>query len=515
MKLKPSPQQQAFLDWVEKGTGSAVIEAVAGSGKTTTLIMGLEKPEGTVAFMAYNRAVADEIGKRIASLNLGGRVKSGTVHSFGSVSLRNAYPLSVKGSDKKTDDKNKIKMIADKVVDKKGYVFFAKLAASMAKQVGLGVYCDINDAEEWANMISHHSLADVLPDYADLSKGISYAQEILRVNNLNVKKVYDFDDMVYIPVLEDLEMVKYDWVFLDEAQDTNLVRRELAKRMLAPNGRLVAVGDSHQAIYGFTGADSRSMQKISEELNCIHLPLTVSYRCPKKVVSTANQWVSHIEAAKDAPDGIVDSCDIDTLIKNSEFSEKDVILCRKTKPLVELAFNLIRAGIPCKVEGRSIGTGLASITRKWKVSTVRDLEFKLKDWRAREIEKAVKRGDYSRCDYIDDQVETLRVMMDGCKPNDSIETLVGKINSFFKDSENDQATILTLSTIHRAKGKEWDRVFVLDMDKHSPSRWAKKPWELEQETNLCYVQVTRAKKHLTFMHSDSPHREKGSNRYGF
>jgi len=115
----------------------------------------------------------------------------------------------------------------------------------------------------------------------------------------------------------------------------------------------------------------------------------------------------------------------------------------------------------------------------------------------------VKKGDYSRCDHVDDQVETLAVLMNECNPHDSIQTLLSKIESFFKDSVEGQSDILTLSTIHRAKGKEWDRVFVLDMDKHSPSKWAKKPWELEQETNLCYVQVTRAKKHLTFVKTDS------------
>jgi len=78
---------------------------------------------------------------------------------------------------------------------------------------------------------------------------------------------------------------------------------------------------------------------------------------------------------------------------------------------------------------------------------------------------------------------------------------VNNIRELFSDSEGNQRKVLTLSTIHRAKGREWDRVFALDMDRLSPSRWAKKPWELAQESNLCYVQVTRAKKHLTLLSS--------------
>jgi DNA helicase-2/ATP-dependent DNA helicase PcrA len=75
---------------------------------------------------------------------------------------------------------------------------------------------------------------------------------------------------------------------------------------------------------------------------------------------------------------------------------------------------------------------------------------------------------------------------------------VEKIRSLFSDTEGEQK-VLTLSTIHKAKGKEWDRVFALGMDTYSPSKWARKEWELEQEDNLCYVQVTRSKQHLTLV----------------
>lgn len=492
--LTPSPQQKTFFDWVETGSGNAIMEAVAGAGKTTTLLMGLGLTSGTAAMAAYNKAIATEISERLKGLNLGSRVKVGTMHSFGLAALKASFP-------KTTINGDKLRMIAEKAIEKRFYRTFAVNAASMAKQTGIGIFTPITDFSAWVDMVEHHSLADNLPEYAKLEEAVEAAQEVLRVSNLNVSKIVDFDDMVYIPVMNNLKVRQYDWVFLDEAQDTNFVRRELVKKMLSPKGRLVAVGDSHQAIYGFTGADCNSMENICQEFNATRLPLTVSYRCPKSVVERANEWVTHIQAADNAPDGIVDSQELETLIKEQAFSPKDAVICRKTKPLVELAFKLIQAGIPCKVEGRAIGRGLVSLARKWKVNTVGSLEAKLDKWATREMEKAILKGDSSRCNFVEDQVETLRVMMQQCDDSDSIETLCEKILSFFGDIDNATQQILTLSTIHRAKGKEWDRVFALDVDKHSPSRWARKPWELAQESNLCYVQVTRAKKHLTFVQS--------------
>jgi hypothetical protein len=51
----PSLQQQSFFDWINTGSGSCVLEAVAGSGKTTTLIEALKLMKGTIFFGAYNK----------------------------------------------------------------------------------------------------------------------------------------------------------------------------------------------------------------------------------------------------------------------------------------------------------------------------------------------------------------------------------------------------------------------------------------------------------------------------
>ena len=98
--------------------------------------------------------------------------------------------------------------------------------------------------------------------------------------------------MIYMPLIKRMKFWGFRWVFVDEAQDTNPARRAMIRAMLAPGGRVVAVGDRHQAIYGFAGADADSLDLIAADFNASRLPLTTTYRCPQAVVSFAQQWVS-------------------------------------------------------------------------------------------------------------------------------------------------------------------------------------------------------------------------------
>lgn len=88
-----SPQQAAFLDWAANGRGSCVLEAVAGAGKTTTLLAAVERIQGQVAILAYNRKIADEIKGKLKARGIDfKKAQAGTVHSFGFAAFR-------KGSD--------------------------------------------------------------------------------------------------------------------------------------------------------------------------------------------------------------------------------------------------------------------------------------------------------------------------------------------------------------------------------------------------------------------------------
>ena len=491
MARKLSPQQTAAVKFVSDSRANLVLEAVAGAGKTTTLVEMVNATKGSVAFCAFNKAISLEIDAKIAPLNLGDRVKVGTLHSFGFGAVRRAY------SRVKVDG-YKMRELARREFNGEYEHLrqFAQSAATMAKECGIGATMEDN-FDNWMWMLNHYNLVDSLPDKVTEQQGIDAAQYLLGVSN-SLTQIVDYSDMIYLPILNRLKIWQYDNILLDEAQDTNSTRRALVKMMLKPQGRLFAVGDPCQAIYGFTGADSQALDNIRSDFNAETLPLTVTYRCPKSIVSVANRWVDHIQAHEDAPDGVVDSCELQDIAKLA--TAQDAIICRNTKPLVELAYNLIRNSVACKVEGRSIGEGLIKLAERWKsAKTVGELQAKIEAWAENEITKHKTKGNDSRCQIIEDQAETLGVFMMQCEESDPISVLVSKIRSLFGDTESGQQKVLTLSTIHKAKGREWDRVFALGMDRYSPSKWARQAWELIQEDNLCYVQVTRAKSHLTLV----------------
>jgi hypothetical protein len=254
-----------------------------------------------------------------------------------------------------------------------------------------------------------------------------------------------------------------------------------------------------QAIYGFAGADSESLNNIAKEFNAVRIPLTVSYRCPKAVVAFARQWVNHIEAHQDAPEGSVSTITMEAMDKlgSDMLRAEDAIICRNTAPLVSLAFALIRRRSSCHVEGRDIGAGLIALAKRWKVKTVSTLRTRLEDYAAKQREKFMAQGKEEMAASLQDKVDTLIVIIDTLLPTDSVDSVISVILSLFGDTPEGQAPKnLTLCTAHRSKGREWHRVYLLGRNKYMPSKFARQDWQIDQEKNLIYVGVTRARSEL-------------------
>lgn len=508
----PSAQHAAFFDWIDSGSGSAMLEAVAGSGKTTTLLQALPLTSGSVAFVAFGKKIAEEIKARIArdGLDPQGRITASTVHAMGLQIYRNHYPRA------KVDDRNqKLWNLAtttpngrDQLVPM-NCIAFAMRAVGMAKQAGIGATIDASDRDAWYGLVDHYSLDQYLSEEngTTLEDALRYACLLLRASN-DCTHIIDFNDMIYLPVrLELASKFQYDWIFLDECQDTNAMRLELISRMSHENTRVVAVGDSRQAIFGFAGADSDSVAEIVKRFDCVSLPLTVSYRCPQAVVREAQQWVSHIQAHETAPDGEVSHCDMVAFWEHiyPTLGASDAIVCRNTAPIVKLAYAMLAKGKACMVEGRDIGTGLVKLASKWRrVKTVKALRAKLEEWRDRETEKAQRKGNDSRKASIADQAECLLVIMAQFADDDSVERVKDTINKMFGDTpEGAKPIVLTLATIHKSKGREWRRVLWYGRNVYNPSKYAKKEWEKLQENNLMYVAATRAKETLIYVNVDA------------
>ena len=493
----PSAAQQTYFDWIDTGTGCAVLEAVAGAGKTTTIINGLKYMTGQVIFLAYNAAAAADLYARIPTDRRGAFAK--TFHAVGVNALRYAFG---KSNELKVEG-NKVAKIAKALLLERSKPELLDLTAAicafvgMAKQRGLGALTALDDDNAWLAMVDHFALDDSLPDGFEgyVLTTIKLAQEVLRRSNADLDTI-DFDDMVYLPLQRRLRLFQHDWVVIDEAQDTNPTRRALAAALLRPGGRLVAVGDRAQAIYGFTGTDNDSLEQLEEAFGCERLPLTVSYRCPKAVVAEARKYAPHIEAADTAVDGYVGRYGFDDIIGAVEVG--DAVLCRFNKYLVALAFKLIRSGVPAKIEGRDVGNGLVKLATRWKrVKTLTALEDKLEEYLDAERVKAKAKDDARRAQDAEDRVETVRVLIERTREQggDTVDALCAVIGSLFEDKAGEVTPCVVLCSGHKSKGREWNRVHLLGLEELQPARTSR-DWQARQEVNLMYVMVTRAKAEL-------------------
>lgn len=513
----PSPQQADFLRWVSQGRGSALLEAVAGAGKTTTLVQALLRMEGKVFFGAYNRKIANEIKAKAAELRADRPgVFINTMHGAGFSHWRRTAP-DCEVNEQKVD--RIIKDMAHDDAEVLAYSTFISRMVSLGKNFLIGATCAMDHGPSWDHLLNHFATADTLPD-GDVGKGMAYMLQAYKRSADTLKAVIDFDDMIFAPIYKSVRFFENDWVLIDECQDTNPARIALARRMLKPGGRLVAVGDSRQAIYGFTGAEADAVDKIAELFKCQRMPLTVTYRCPKAVVAHAHQWVQHIQAHESAPEGVVRpvaaaqpmQCPVcqggkpdclqclgkGTIVDPRPWflrdrpRTSDAILCRYTRPLVQTAFAMLKAGIGCRIEGRDVGRNLIQLAQRWKITSLDRLEERLASYLANE--KAKEQPDAKK-QQVEDMVETLRVFIERARAQGKnlITQVVADIDQLFADEVRG---VVTLSTGHKAKGREWPRVYWLEAAQRMPNL---KDWELVQEDNIKYVICTRAQEELVLV----------------
>ena len=505
-----------------------MIIAVAGSGKTTTLIECFKRIVRTgknVVFLAFNNKIMREITKKVEEAGLKGRVKISTFHSYGMGIWMKANPgCKVEGKD---DPRNAGYFKFDRILDELQvihgempflYKQFVRKAYDHARQALFGFEINLMDKAAWLNLVDHFDLEECIADVAEedgvvlstedlqqhVGLAINWTVRFIRHGLVVARECIDYEDMIYMPLVAQVYTWPQDWVLVDEAQDTNPARRAFVAKILKPTtGRSVWVGDPSQAIYGFTGADSDSLESIKKSFGAIELPLTVSYRCPKSVVRLAQTWVNHIQAAETAPEGDAGrKINVSDLLRenlNATYDANgnlltDAILCRNNKPLVELALALIRNKVPAMVEGRDIATGLIKLVSRWKsVKSLDQLTRRLEDYRDREVQKAMARKKEFKAETIADHCDTLLAIISDMPRGSSLNNLERRINDMFFDQDKNFKPVVVLSSIHKSKGREWDRVYWYGRRSFQPSKYARQDWQQAQEENLMYVAATRSK----------------------
>jgi len=478
-KLVPNRYQLAIFNEIQNGSGNIITEACAGSGKTTTneYASFLLPRDKRCAYIVFNTHIKEEALTRMPPW-----VEVMTTHSLGLQAIT-AYT-----SKKPEIVEDKVERILKDLLVLGGTFEFEKGLVSLAANL-------VSKAKNTLIELDEEGAAFLCDRYAIETNGNFFriwqlAREALLVNNRNLS-VVDFDDMIYLPVKLNMVVRQFDWILGDEVQDFNVAQIELLKKALTPNGRILAVGDSNQSMYGFRGADIEAMQKVKNGFNALSLPLSITYRCPRSHVELVNKLFPDIpfEAAPNAKEGEIISISEDRML--GMVSEGDMILCRVNAPLVKPCFELIRRGIKATIAGRDIGKGLVNFIERMNAKDLPNLLRKLREHEEKEVNKLLAENKGNQAAVLQDKVDTILALSSGCR---TVKDVIIKIEEVFSDDRKG----IVFSTVHKAKGLEAERVFILRPDL-LPHPMAKQAWEKLQEENIKYVAMTRSLNVLAFV----------------
>lgn len=503
-----------------------IVIARAGTGKTTTLVEGLRRIKGmpcditpspqqaavweamaaskdadTIAFVAFNKSIAEELQVRVPE-----SCEAMTMHSMGFRAVTKALGRQ---QPNKYVVQDAIAAIEEKDIrelrkHKLEAIKAAEKLVSLSKMNLLGWDGEVFDPYA----IDDQELYRLAAEYdVDLNHPVRdvfrWTRECLDRATSPQGKIA-FDDMIFLPIVLGLPVFKFDLLLVDEAQDLNRCQQQLALRA---GSRLILCGDPKQAIYGFAGADSCSMDRMEETLSdtpagVITLPLTVTRRCGKAIVEEASRLVPDFEAHEGNPEGLISESRMDDPSYRALVEDGDMILCRVNAPLVSQCFKFIKAGRRANIQGRDVGTGLISTIKKMDAASVVDLTSKLSDWLHVETqrESARKNPHEHRLIALQDRYDCLQCFIEGTKV---VEDVIAKIESVFTD-DRDGSVGIKLSSIHKAKGLESRRVFFLEpKGAGCPHPMARTKSAKDQEMNLRYVAITRARDFLCYVTEES------------
>ena len=483
--MKPTKEQERIFHFIKNRQDNILIEALAGSGKTTTLVHAsklLDKSK-RILFLAFNKHIQEELKEKLPDY-----IKCYTTYGLGYSAVKRKYPdieFDEYKVDKIINKKSSTWNLDEEFSDYEEKSFYLRQLKKLVNHCRLTVTLD-------------KKFIPYLSDKHEL--GLNRPEDIKRVLKIldvltTDRKSMDFIDMIFLPAIDNgIWMYPFDYVLVDEIQDFNRAQIKIVEKVLKRDrkfgnytGRLISVGDFHQAIYGFNSSDERSFEWFRRFQNTKTLPLSVSFRCPKKVIETAQRLVPNIKSLDDAPEGIVRSGDV-----INEAMSGDLVLCRTTVPLIHLFFEFLVQKKKVFIRGADIGENMIELIGE--IKTINEL---ISHW---ENELEVKRKQLYKMGVLnpsedagfsnlEDRVSTLLFLAKGSR---DIPDLITTIKKIFSDDKNLDGIIL--STIHKAKGSEANRVFIIRKDQLPMANV--RGWQYVQELNLEYIAYTRAKMEL-------------------
>jgi len=486
MNFKPTKEQERIFLFTKKRPENILIKAYAGAGKTSTIVEAVKliPKDKAITFLAFNKHIQEELKTKLPD-----HVRCYTTYGLGMGAIKRKYGDSIEFDEFKID----------KLIQKKAKNW--KLEEEFHTEEDISIY--LNTLKKIVNLcrLSLTLDAKYIPYVAErYDIKINRSRDIKRILKIlddcaTKRKYFDYTDMVFLPAIDNgIWFFPQDYVFVDEVQDLNRCQIRIIEKVLKRDrktkklkGRLIAVGDFFQGIYGFNAADEKSFQWFEKFPKTKVLPLSISFRCSKKVIEKAQEIVPYIQARPGAPEGTVRDGNV-----LEEAQSGDFVLCRTTMPLVRLFFQFITQHKKAVIKGSDIGNNLIELIGETKnlEKLISYWETELKNFRNDLMKEGIlDPSEHTGYAALEDKVETLLFL---AQISDSILDLKHKIKLIFTDDIQG----IVLSTVHKIKGLEADRVFIIRPDQ-LPMQTAK-PWQAMQEKNLEYVAYTRARHDLIF-----------------
>jgi len=339
----------------------------------------------------------------------------------------------------------------------------------------------------------------------------SYCFDLLgKVGSLNLSEnvVKDTVDMIRAEEIENNRITKTVLV-VDEAQDMNGDEYGLVKALMEVNEemKVILVGDDDQNIYGFRNADSRYMQSLIAEHNAIKYELTENYRSKPEIVQFANSWAETIsKRMKLLPGFAVQQTNgevaitehavnklvvpVVNAILSASLKGTTAVLTRSNEEAMLVNGLLNKNRIPTKLIQSLDGFPLSAL---YEIRFFSDLVLADPDspivsperWQesVRKLEIHARESQY--LDLVLRLIRDFEAVNNQRKYKSDWQSYLRE--SRLEDFVNADSQTVIVSTVHKAKGKEFDNVFVL-LSSLDTSK--------DEDKRVFYVAITRAKSNL-------------------
>jgi hypothetical protein len=481
MDMKPTDEQQAIIDAYSTGT-NLVIEAGAGTGKTTTLkMLGTERPGRKGVYIAYNRAIAQDAKKDFPA-----DVQCATAHSFAFGAVGRQFAHRLKAARVPAWETARIIGINAPLRDTRDMMIAPQQTARLAMEA-VANFCRSADPAPSGRHVPRKPGLDGPEAMAALREAIPPLAVKAWTDLTSRDGRLRFDHDVYLKMWQlSGPRLPAEYVLLDEAQDANPVIASIV--MSQAHAQLIAVGDRCQAIYGWRGAVD-AMTSFPAD---IRLPLAQSFRFGPAIAEEANKWLEILNAAL----RLRGSSQIRSAV--SGLGNPGVILCRTNAKAMSEAMTAMTSGRKVAITGGGrdiLALAEAAVTLKAGAGCSHPELFAFRTWG--EVQ------DYAENDPGGSDLSVFVKLIDDHGPEVIMDAARGL--------SDERYASLIISTAHKAKGREWDTVQIAG-DFREPKKKQDETAGLSRirldeeddgqpeirrdEAMLAYVAVTRARQIL-------------------